>query len=180
LKTVRWSADLGNGTAINRSVLDAVELLRAEPATHSRMLAILTDNRRLNYQITDAQVIEAMARANVTLNAILTPDAESPKPERGVVNPDFTPSNVFHLAEETGGAVLQSGRTGESLIRLITELRSRYRLSYRPAPGDGLRRVRVELAPAARKKFPKAVLRARGTYYAGAAEPLPSTPAQPQ
>jgi hypothetical protein len=115
-------------------------------------------------------VIRELYAADATLNAILIgkqrrPDA--PKPG-AYVNPDFTPSDVFQLAKETGGEAMESRQAGDSFQLMIERIRTRYRLQYEAPPAEAgqLRHIRVQLAPAARARYPQAAIRARAGYYA--------------
>src|SRR5439155_868103 len=83
--------------------------------------------------------------------------------------PDFAPPDVFSISERTGGEAVEGlGKVGELFPKMIERVRSRYFIQY-PAPhaeAGAFRRVRVELTPAARRKYPGAVVRAREGYYA--------------
>ena len=80
---------------------------------------------------------------------------------------DFTPADVFHLAEETGGEAVKSDRADTSFKEMVERIRLRYTLAYNPPesqPGT-FRRVMVDLTPQARKWYPAAVLHARPGYW---------------
>jgi hypothetical protein len=83
-------------------------------------------------------------------------------------NPDYTPSNVMHLAEDTGGEWVKAERADQSFNEMIERIRSRYLLAYHePASTPGLfRHLSVALTEAAKKRYPLAELRARSGYYA--------------
>ncbi|HEV3330576.1 MAG TPA: VWA domain-containing protein [Bryobacteraceae bacterium] len=162
--------DLGSGTAINAAILAAAAYFHDETSNARRAILIVTDNLSLNYRIPDEQVIRELYGADATLNAILIGKQRRPQPPKpGVyVNPDFTPADVFKLADATGGEALESRQAGESLQLMIERIRSRYRLQYEapPAAPGQLRQIRVQLAPAARSRYPQAAIRARAGYYA--------------
>jgi Ca-activated chloride channel family protein len=163
--------DLGSGTAINAGVLAAAEYLARQPANARRAVLIVTDNLSLNYRVPDEQVIRALYTADATLDGILMgkqrrPDAPRPG---SYVNPDFTPADIFKLAEQTGGEAVEAKQAAESFQLMIERIRSRYRLQY-PAPDSAagaFHRVQVRLTDEARRRYPRAVLRARAGYYAG-------------
>ena len=161
---------LGSGTAINAAVLAAASYFRGETSTTRRAVLIVTDNVSLNYRIPDEQVIRELYAADATLNAILIGKQRRPGPPKPgtYVNPDFTPSDVFKLADETGGEALESRQAGDTFQLMIERIRSRYRLQYAapPAAAGQLRHIRVQLAPAARSRYPRAAIRARAGYYA--------------
>ena len=163
------ASDLGSGTAINAAIVSAAGYLRGQPSAARRAVLIVTDNLSLNYRLPDEEVIRALYAVDTTLDAILIgkqrrPDAPRPG---AYVNPDFTPSDVFKLAEQTGGEAIEARQAGESFQLMIERIRSRYRLQY-PAPPSApgvLRHIQVRLAPSARARHPHATIRARAGYY---------------
>jgi VWFA-related protein len=163
--------DVGAGTAINSAVLDAARLLHSHPSRLSGRNAILivTDNLCINYKHPDAEVVRALDEDNIVLDAIVTGRGIRPAPPRlgEYRNPDFTPADVFHLAEETGGDAIHSNQAGAALRDMLEAIRARYSLSYRlpPAAPGAWRSIEVELTPMARQRYPNAVLRYRAGYY---------------
>ena len=164
------SQDLGSGTAINAAVRDAAEYIGKEPPAARRAVLIVTDNLSLNYRLPDEVVIRSLYAADATLDGILIGKQRRPDvPKAGVrLNPDFTPSDIFKLAEQTGGEAIEARQAGESFQLMIERIRSRYRLQYNAPPAEpgSFRHIEVRLAPQARARFPKAVIRARAGYYA--------------
>ncbi len=162
---------LGTATRLNAAVIDAAHYLRAAAADAPgrRALIVLTDNGGMNYRLPNEAVIRALYDANAVLNAIVIGEASPPpRPPRGPdVNADFTRSDVFALARATGGEIIQ-GRHADSAFRaLIEHIRTRYSLHYYSpggAPG-AFRHIRVELSPAARKRYGPVKIKARGGYY---------------
>jgi len=160
---------LGSGTVINGSIIFAARYLARQPARGRRAILIVTDNQSLNYKVPDDDVIREMHAADAVLNAILfgrrrQPDAV--KPGR-YVNPDFTPSDVFKLARETGGEALESREAARSFQEMIEGIRSRYTLVYEApeSAAGGFHRIRVELTPDARKRYPNVSVSARTGYF---------------
>ena len=162
--------ELGSGTAINAAILSAAAYVGRQPAIARRAVLIVTDNLSLNYRIPDGQVIHALYDADATLDALLIGKQRRPEPSKSgtYANPDFTPSNVFKVAEQTGGEAMEARQAGESFQLMIERIRSRYRLQYAapPAQPGELRHIRVQLAPKARSRHSQAVIRARAGYYA--------------
>jgi Ca-activated chloride channel family protein len=160
---------LGSGTRINASIISAARYVhRQQRGSGRRAILVLTDSIGLNYQVPDEKVLRALYEADSVLNAMVVGRGEQPKPPKpGIeLNPDFTPSDVFHLAEETGGEAVKARRADTSFREMMERLRTRYSIHYR-APGTGsFRRIRVELSPEARRRHPRAVVRARSGYYA--------------
>ena len=161
--------DLGSGTAINAAIVAAAANVRDEASKARRAILIVTDNLSLNYRLSDEDVIRELWASDATLNAVLIGNQRRPPPPKpGVyLNPDFTPSDVFKLADATGGEAMESRQAGQSFELMVERIRSRYRLQYEAPPGAaGLRHIRVQLAPAARARYPKTTIRARTGYYA--------------
>lgn len=163
---------LGAGTEINAAVLTAASYIKDEAeASGRRAILIVTDNLSLNYQLPDSVVIRGLFSANTVFNAIVVGKGNRPKPPPSgqYLNPDFTPADVYKLAEETGGEALKAERADAAFQEMMERIRTRYSLHYHaPEAKPGMfRRIKVELAPAARARYPNAVVRARAGYYAG-------------
>ena len=162
--------DVGAGTLINAAVVNAAHYIAAHAGPNGRRaILILTDNLSLSYQLTDGQVIRELDRADTVFNAIVTGRAIRPRPPDSskYVNPDFTPADVFHLAEETGGESVKFNQANASFPQMIERIRLRYTLAYpepQAAPG-AFRHVQVMLTDAARKRYPLAEIRTRNGYY---------------
>ena len=113
--------------------------------------------------------MHSLYNANTILNAIAVGKAERPKAAPPNANPDFTPTDVFKLADQSGGEALKAERTDQSFPEMMERVRTRYALSY-AAPADAqsktFRRVRVELTAEARKRYPNSQVRARNGYFA--------------
>jgi VWFA-related protein len=162
--------DVGTSTLINSAVMDAAHYMEANAGTDGRRaILILTDNLSMSYQLTDGQVIRELNKADTVFNAIVTGRAIRPRAlEPGKGNPDFTPADVFHLSEETGGEWVKAEQAGVSFNEMIGHIRSRYSLAYHEppsAPGE-FRHIGVALTETARRRFPLAELKARNGYYA--------------
>jgi VWFA-related protein len=165
----RFEKEVGAGTLLNPALIEAAQYIRDKAVGQPgrRALIVLTDNDSVNYQSPDQQALEALYAADTVLNAIVTPGAKPPDPKKSsFANPDFTPADVFKLARESGGEVLEAGKSGEGLREMIERIRTRYSLHYR-APDTttpGFHRIEVRLAPAARARLNKAEVRARAGY----------------
>lgn len=169
--------DVGFTTNINSAVLVAVDEIEKNAAImngHSvdpgrRAILIITDNLGMNRLLPDEVVIRELYRAETSLNAIVVGRAIRPGPN-SQRNPELTPADVYHLADETGGDVIHSESSEQAFRTMIERIRFRYTLAYRAPqaiPGS-FRRIHVDLSPAARQRYPDAVLRARTGYYAAA------------
>jgi VWFA-related protein len=178
--TAVWDEDLGSGTSINASILGAVEYIEeyhdarntqlGAPQNDRHAILIVTDNLGMNYQLPDEKVIRSLYNGDVVLNAIVVGKARRPEPDRPgrYTNPDFTVANVFDLSEKTGGEAVKAEEAGRAFSEMIERIRTRYALHYRPpqARAGTFRRIRVDLSPEARRRFPNALVRHRSGYYA--------------
>jgi VWFA-related protein len=156
---------LGGGSEINASIIFASQYLGRQVARGRRAVLILTDNQGLQYQSPDEAAVRQLLGADTVLNAIIIGKQRRPGPARAGANPDFTPADVFKLAEQTGGEAVESRQAGRTLGEMIERIRSRYSLHYEaPAGAQGFRRIRVELSAAAQRRWPDARVRARSGY----------------
>jgi hypothetical protein len=72
------------------------------------------------------------------------------------------------LAEESGGEAVAVERADAAFPEMMRAIRQRYSLAYRlpdAAKAGTFRKLRVELSAAARKRYPKVLVRARAGYY---------------
>jgi VWFA-related protein len=162
--------DVGAGTAINQSVAVAAEYMRKNAGSQGRhAILILTDNLSISYQFRDEEVIKALYAGDTVLNAIVVGRAIRPGPPKPGIyqNPDFTPADVFKLAEDTGGEAVRADETDISFKDMIERIRTRYSLWYH-APGgapNSFRHIGVTLTGDAKRRYPLAEVRARHGYY---------------
>jgi VWFA-related protein len=163
--------DVGTSTLINSAVVSAAHYMEKHAGPGGRRaILILTDNLSMSYQLTDGQVIRELNKADTVFNAIITGRAIRPEPlEPGKpANPDFTPANVYELAEQTGGEWVKAEHAGDSFKEMIERIRSRYMLAYHEPPSQPgkFRHIVVTLGETARKRYPTADLHSRSGYYA--------------
>jgi VWFA-related protein len=163
--------DVGTTTLINPAVVDAARYMQSHAGPEGRRaILILTDNLSTSYQLTDGQVIRELEKADTVFNAIVTGRAIRPNPPGPSMfpNPDFTPANVFHLAEETGGEWVKAGQADETFKEMIERIRTRYMLAYREPPSQPgtFHHIGVKLSAEALRRYPAAELRTRSGYYA--------------
>lgn len=166
-----YKQNLGSGTLINESLISAADYLKQQPVKGRRAVLIVTDNEGLNYKSPDAEVVRAMYSADTVMNALVARKGARPAPVNTTryTNPDFDPPDVYAISEKTGGEAVEGlGKVSEMFQRMIGRIRSRYFIQY-PAPQaepGTFRRIRVELAPEAKRRNPDATIRARAGYYA--------------
>jgi VWFA-related protein len=170
IKNAVWDERLGSGTAINEALLDASKYIQENAGENGRRsILILTDNLGLNYKSPDEKVIQSLYQSDTVLNAMVVGRGERPAPVRPghYVNPDFTPPDVFHIGDETGGEAVRAARTSAAFQEMIERIRTRYSLQYHVPENatTGFRSIRVELSPGARLRHPHAEVRARKGYF---------------
>lgn len=161
--------DLGAGTSLNEALLAVAGYLRdLPPFPGRRAVIVLTDNGGVHFQLPDDRVIQSLSAVNAVVNAIVPSGARPPQSPKGPqVNPDFTPADVFRIAADTGGEVLRSEDAGARFREILDRIRLRYSLLLKPAPAPSgaFRRLEVDLTPEARRRYPKAEVRARAGYF---------------
>ncbi len=162
----------GSGTKINSAIRSAARYLGSQNSAGLRRRAILivTDNSGMSYDVHQDQALRSLYDANVTLDALVVgrhPHPPEPRPG-SVINSNFAFDDVFPLADETGGEAIPTTKPKASLGWMLNRIRDRYALVYHvppsAAPGS-FRRIRIELSPEAKKRFPRAVVSARAGYY---------------
>lgn len=162
---------LGSATLLNEAIVAAATHFEEKAPEGRRAILIVTDNLGLNYGLNDEQVLKKLHSANIVMNAIVTGRAKRPEVDSKAryTNPDFSPSNVFLLSDETGGEAFRPDKVDAELGAIFEKIRRRYALEY-SAPQDGkpgaYHHIRVTLSPLGERKYPKAQLRARKGYYA--------------
>ncbi|HYP13508.1 MAG TPA: VWA domain-containing protein [Bryobacteraceae bacterium] len=170
IRSAVWDESLGSGTNINDALAEAARYLdTSAPENGRRAVLILTDNLGLNYRRPDDEIIQSLNSANAVLNAIVVGKGEKPEVRPGVTyrNPDFSPPDVFKIADETGGEAVKVDRAGSAFSRMIERIRTRYAIHFNKPPDAtaGFRKVRVELTADARMRHPGATVRARRGYF---------------
>jgi VWFA-related protein len=161
--------DVGAETAINDAIVTASEYLVKEAPESRRAILILTDNLGMNIRNPDEKVVNRLLADNCVLNAIVVgnkhlPDRSNPRPTS---DPEATLPNVYYIAQETGGEAVQAEDASAAFPSMVERIRSRYSLQYKTPPGieGAFRKIRIELTPAARIRYPDAKLRYRRGYY---------------
>lgn len=168
LGAARFEKEVGAGTLLNPAIVEAAQYIREKAAGQPgrRALLVFTDNDSVNYQSPDQAALEALLAADTVLSAIVPAGVKAPDAKRSAfANPDFSAADVFKLARESGGEVLEAGKGG-ALREMVERIRTRYSLHYRAPEGGaaGFRRIEVRLSAGARAKWKKAEVRARAGY----------------
>lgn len=164
----------GSGTRIYAAVVQAARYLAFERQGQLRRRAILivTDNNGLSYSVHRDMALRSLYEANCTLDALVIGKHPHPPPPRmgSVINPDFAFDDVFLLAAQTGGEAITAKKPKGSFGDMLNRIRDRYLLMYRVPNGaqpGAFRKIEVDLAPAAKRKYPRASVSARTGYYVG-------------
>jgi VWFA-related protein len=161
-------AKMPAGTAIYASLIDAATEFQKDTSgvQGRRAVLMVTDGSGLNHLVTQDDAVKALSAANAVMNSIVVGKTRNARVIPGG-NPDFSPSDVFAVAERTGGEAIRAERADQAFTEMIGRLRTRYSLAFAlPAaakPGE-FRRLRVELAATARRRYPRAQIRARTGY----------------
>ncbi len=182
LRSLTRLPGMGAGTAINASILQAVDAFRADAAQNGvdarrrRAILIMTDNWGLNYKMPDRVVLRALHEQSISLHAIVVGRVQKPKGKWGeevdddiAEQIDFSPANVYRLARDTGGDIFLDLKKDQGLPEILSRIRSRYSLYFKPAPGSstaGFRKITVTLTGQAARTHRNAEVRARAGYYA--------------
>lgn len=182
LRSLARLPGMGAGTAINASIMSALQVFQTDATQggfdprRRRAILILTDNWGLNYKLPDRVVLEALHTESISLHAIVVGRVQKPKGRWGEMidddlaeEIDFSPSNIFRLAEETGGDVFLDIKKDQGLAEVLSRIRNRYSLYFKPPPGarqGQFRKITVGLSPEAARTHRRAELRARAGYYA--------------
>jgi hypothetical protein len=170
------------GPRICDALLKAVRLFPGSAdCDHRRAILIVTHDRRAPSDVGEREVVQKMLAAQVTLSGAV-PVPHLPRSLPPVVTrppqlprPSLPPEpccQAAPIAPATGGDLLKyelSGRrrqTGSALLgQLLGRIRTRYRLSYTPAPlGTELPELEVRLTGVAKLTFRDAEVRWRANY----------------
>jgi VWFA-related protein len=180
LRSLTRLPDMAAGTAINMSIMDAIAAFRTDAAAgkydprHRRAILILTDNWGLNYKMPDRTVLRNLHEENISLHAIVVGRVQKPKGKWGAEDDDvaeqldFSPANVFRLADDTGGDIFTDLKKDSGLAEILGRIRTRYSLYFKPpanATAGSYRQIQVNLAGEALKANRKAAVRARAGYF---------------
>lgn len=148
--------------AIQRGLASASQhLLGQANSNHKRAIIIITDDKGVPARadvVRDA--LHDLWRADAVVLGVLVHSGE-------VVHSIGPPyRGARYAAEQTGGDVLKTDDAAEGLREMMHRLRTRYSLYYASPSGKAgkERKIRVQLAPDAAKRYPRAVVRARTGY----------------
>lgn len=149
---------IGLDTDINQAVWSAADYLHEAGGESRRAILVLTDNMQ-ETRIPDSLVEEQLAESGAVVDGLLL---------RGPIPmPHMTHPGILGFARSTGGEVIEGNRPGERLAEMIRRIKFRYSMHFRPVETESAqpRKIRVELTPEARRRYPNAVVRARRLYF---------------
>jgi hypothetical protein len=152
------SLRIGLDTDINQALWSAADYLRGADGTARRAILIITDNMQLT-RVPDSLVNEQLSQAGALLDGLLL---------RGAIPvPRVTHPGILGFARNTGGEVIEGNHPAGRLPEMIRRIKFRYSLHFKPVETTSPqpRRIRVELTPEARERYPNAVVRARRIYF---------------
>lgn len=161
----------GGGTFIQSAVSDAAKRFMREPRTERRRaVLIVTDDIGQRTQ-RESAVIRELWEADALLTGLIVRNGAyvALNTVNTIMNPALIAlkAGVRGIADKTGGDFIQSGDPGEGFRESMRRIRNRYSIYYAmpEAKPQTRRAIRVELAPAAARKYPKAKVRARAGYF---------------
>lgn len=169
-----FKGSLGRGTQVNEALLAAAKYLTEQSPKGRKAIVVVTDNETSMGAVRNADVLNALQRGDIVLNAILFGDV---KPERGrniYTDPQAaTLPDVAQYARSTGGVVISDAKADQALGEMMSKIVTRYSFQFAaPESGPGAyRKIRVELTPDARLRFPDTTIRAREGYIAAEGQP---------
>ncbi len=164
-----YKQSLGSGTLVNEALVMAAHYLQAEPPRGRRAILIVTDNQSARAAATSEQVLRALSDANITMNALVTGNAPLPAAAARYTDPANKAPDVLQYTLRTGGELLTGDSPAASFRKIVESILTRYTVDYAaPAADPGsYRRIRVELSPNAKARYPGAKVEARAGYYTG-------------
>jgi len=154
----------GGGTYILDGVDEAARYFQTQPGS---------DRRRAVLAFTDDDGHGFKSQKSVTrdlweVDAILSGLIIGAPPVIQVAGPHITASDDYieDVAAQTGGDVVRADPPGPAFREMLLRMRKRYSLYYAMPPGKPgqVRRVTVELSPAAKSRHPGATVLARKGY----------------
>jgi len=168
------TADVGPETKLTGALAETAAFANrtARPGAR-RVIIVVTDNFGSEAVLKTKDALIELFASGAVVCALVPPPSRlaDASPQDPFVFP-LTGKTVDQFVEETGGLMAEVGskNAGAALAELIRTLRARYALAYEPSNtrADGkMRRIRVELSPAAAKRTGKVSVRARKGYYRG-------------
>jgi len=160
----------GGGTFIQSAADRAARIFMAKSRTRRRRaVLVITDNYGQRTR-KESTVVRNYWEADALLSALIvrTKGMRTRRTIATIMSPQMLAFQVGvgGIAEKTGGDMIQAGDSGNAFQEAMRRIRTRYSLYYalpESKPGD-TRSIRVQLAPEASARLPKARVRARTGY----------------
>ena len=162
-----YKSTRGRSTFTNEALLAAASYMNKQSAAGRRAILIVTDHEGARISAQDTEVLRALHDSDVVLNAIIVGAMKKPSTPGRYSNPTSMPPDMYRFVENTGGDVIADDDAAGALGRIVRQIATRYSFEYsapQAEPG-AYRRIRVELTPAAQRKYPGANVQARTGYY---------------
>ncbi len=193
-ETLLRQEDFNGGTDITRALYDAAAYVGREGRREARRAIVILTDDQTERERDEAGVERALARADAVLSALLAPDAGRHMPRRvprqgggwpgtpPVIWGPRNPGVILGRATHSAGTAEIARRTGGDSLRVdeaaafettLARLRQRYALHFHLPEGarpDEERSIEVELASAARSRYPGAEVRFRRVYLSPGAQ----------
>jgi VWFA-related protein len=162
-----YKQSLGSGTLINEALLMAAQYMQSEPQRGRRAIVIVSDNQSARAKVTGEQVTRALSDGNITFNALLTGSVQPATAPGRYSDPANAAPDVVQYATRSGGEVLTGDSPAAGFRKIVESILTRYTIDYAaPAAEPGsYRRIRVDLSPDAKARYPGAKIEARAGYY---------------
>lgn len=164
-------ARFGGETQLMAAIDSAGRAVAKGARRRRRAVLVVTDNYGTPGK-RESGVLRQLWESDVIVSAIVTPqDNRMAQVWSGPLSRTAAPvpaQRVDRVVEQTGGSLIASTEPGAAMEAMMERLRSRYTLYYRmpkARPGER-RRIEVRLSPDAAQRYPGAVIRARGGYFA--------------
>lgn len=158
----------GRGTLVNEALVAGSAYLNEQAKSGQRAMLLVTDNEGSRASTSDADALRALHNGDVVLNAIVVGGSKTARgPVGRYSDPASAQPDVFRYVQNTGGDVITDEDPGQALSKIVRQIATRYSFQYSPPqaePGT-FRKIRVELSPAAQRRYPGAVVQARTGYY---------------
>jgi hypothetical protein len=149
---------IGNDTDINQALWSAADYLHGSGGPVRRAILIITDNMQVT-RVPDSLVDEQLSEAGAVLDGLLL---------RGPLGlPRITHPGILGFARNSGGEVIEGNHPAGQLAEMIRRIKFRYSIHFRPVETKSPqpRKIHIELSAEARRRYPKAVIRARRIYF---------------
>ncbi len=162
--------EFGGGTILNTPVLQAAKYLQKESAPERRRaILMITDGHGMRGETTK-RVLRELWESDTTVNCLMVQTMRGYRRRYGARRNRAaflysTNGDVQELAEKTGGEVLYFNDSTQPFTEMLTRVRSRYTVFYRPDETDKKKRkVLVGLSDAGRTRHPEATVVGRREY----------------